>query len=106
DWALSRLTFRLKRIIDVAPLFSLGLQSGSMTQVRLVSEHDKKFGELSIGRVFHHPRRKLAYPGSRCSEATLTNRGRRAPGRAQRECHDCAEQACCDKRDRGTNAEM
>lgn len=59
DWFLRSLTLVPQGLIDVAPLFSLSLQIGRAAQVCLVSQHDEKLGLLSIGSVFHHPRRDL-----------------------------------------------
>ncbi len=46
-------------LIDVAALFSLGLQIGRAAQVGLISKHNEKFSLLAVSGVFHHPRRDL-----------------------------------------------
>ena len=59
NWFLSGLGLAQQGLIDEAALFSLGRQIGRAAQIRLVSQHNEKFSLLTVGGVFHHPRRDL-----------------------------------------------
>ena len=59
DWRLRRLGLFQQGLINEPALFRLGWQTGRAAQIGLICEHNKKFSLLSVGRVFHHPRRNL-----------------------------------------------
>ena len=42
------------------PFSALVCKAGGLTQVGLIGEHNEKFCLLSVGSVFHHPRRDLS----------------------------------------------
>jgi hypothetical protein len=55
DWPLSALGFFQQSLINEAALFGFTLQISRRTQIGLICQHDKKFGPLSIGSMFHYP---------------------------------------------------
>src|SRR5207245_10363906 len=71
EWALRRQTLIQQCAIDVASFLSLGLQGGGLTQIGLVGKHDEKFSSLSVGCVFHYPRRNLVCCHARYRPCTL-----------------------------------
>src|SRR2546430_11310639 len=76
NWFLRGLALVQQGVIHVARLFSLSRQTVRAAQVSLVSEHNEKFCLLSVGGVFHHPRRNLLV--ERVVLNALTHRLRRS----------------------------
>ena len=60
DWPLSRLRLVEKGLEHEPSLLGLRLQVRGRSQIGLVSQHNEKFRLLTIGSVFHDPRRNLA----------------------------------------------
>src|SRR5512132_158945 len=59
NWFLGGLSLVQQSVIYVAPLLCLAREVGGLAQVSLLSEYDEKFCLLTIGSMFHYPRRDL-----------------------------------------------
>lgn len=101
DWLLRCLSLLQQGLINEAALFGLGGQIGRTGQIGLIRKYNKKFGLLSVGRVFRHPRRDLV----RRSESVLRQTGmtRRSP-RLSVSCRTKRKQDNSDRRKTKQNA--
>src|SRR5262249_12940068 len=80
---LRDLALAQQRFIHVAAFFSLGRQTGRAAQISLIGKYDEEFSLLTIGSVFHYPRRNLLVQcvntsASRLAAATRSTCARRA----------------------------
>src|SRR5262245_15787822 len=78
NWPLCALRFLQQGLIHETALLGLGSQIGSRAQIRLIGQHDKKFGLLSIGRVLNYPGRDLVRDVDRVTINTLRPSPRRS----------------------------
>ena len=101
DWLLRCLSLLQQGLINEAALFGLGGQTGRTGQIGLIRKYNKKFGLLSVGRVFRHPRRDLV----RRSESVRRRTGmtRRSP-RLSVSCRTKRKQDNSDRRKTKQNA--
>src|SRR5439155_279911 len=61
DWPLGALGLFQQGLMNEAALFGFSWQISGRTQISLICQQDKKFSLLSVGSVFHYPRRDLLY---------------------------------------------
>jgi hypothetical protein len=73
NWFLRGLGLAQQGLKDVSSLLSLGRQTGRAAYVGLVGQHNEKLSLLTVGGMFHHPRRNLTRRGSRHRQATFSH---------------------------------
>jgi len=61
DWPLGALGLFQQGLMNEAALFGFSWQISGRTQISLICQQDKKFSLLSVGSVFHYPRRDLLH---------------------------------------------